>query len=406
MNAMLPQDLKPESFRLYPPQARSLLVGHLETLRQLPLILAPILLREAIVYDMRFPMERQELEEQLAYLGGLSTQQRDLVLGSFSKFSLSKEVEKIDWINEPNLFVQELTAHLWATHQMDNFHEAAEAYGRAWRQGKSTAAAAEITRLGVVLVGQGVSSSDYPLFRKLRPQGTFFTGVSPQGGVETLLQAVSARAAAHPVPYGHWYIDGGKKEAAGPGVTTISYEELTPVRQGLLDRMQRFIQSGSAGPEALRTMLAQMKPQELGLPAEGDAAVLSYFQMTLLTEGSGTQIFSTTFAQWAAREALRRAQPSTMLVRFAPRQRQQPMNELLSGTHSVAELDPEGSLIDADMGAYYTWLNQQRLPGAERAVFLAWFEGHNQALAIGPSLPRGTVSSTPTDLKHILGWIT
>jgi hypothetical protein len=27
-------------------------------------------------------------------------------------------------------------------------------------------------------------------------------------------------------------------------------------------------------------------------------------------------------------------------------------------------------LIDADMGAYYNWLNQQRLPGVEQSSFL------------------------------------
>jgi len=59
-------------------------------------------------------------------------------------------------------------------------------------------------------------------------------------------------------------------------------------------------------------------------------------------------------------------------------------------------------LIDGDMGAYYTWLNQQRLVGSEKASFLAWFEGHEQAIAIGPSLPRGTSSSGPIDLKKIL----
>ncbi len=133
--------------------------------------------------------------------------------------------------------------------------------------------------------------------------------------------------------------------------------------------------------------------------------MLSHFQLSLLTEGSGTQIFSTTFAQWAAREALRRAQPLTLMVRFAPRQRQQPMNELLSGKHLIAELDPEGSLVDADMAAYYTWLNQQRLSGVEQASFLAWFEDHAQAIAIGPALPHGTVSSEPATLQQIQRWI-
>jgi hypothetical protein len=188
-------------------------------------------------------------------------------------------------------------------------------------------------------------------------------------------------------------------------VTTVSYAGLEPARTALLNRMQGVIESGTSGPEALRTLLAQVKPQDVGLAADNDAAVLNHFQLSLLTEGSGTQIFSTTFAQGAAREALRRAQPTTVLVRFAPRQRQQPMNELLSGKHVSNELDPDGSLVDADMAAYYTWLNQQRLSGADQAGFLAWFEDHNQVIAIGPTLPHGTVSSAPATLEQILVWI-
>jgi hypothetical protein len=60
------------------------------------------------------------------------------------------------------------------------------------------------------------------------------------------------------------------------------------------------------------------------------------------------------------------------------------------------------SLVDADMGAYYNWLNQQRLLGAEQSALLVWFEGHSQALAIAPSLPRGTESTTVADLGELL----
>jgi hypothetical protein len=228
--------------------------------------------------------------------------------------------------------------------------------------------------------------------------------VKPQNGLELLLAEVAARAKKHPVPYAHWYVDGGEEAKYDPAITCISYRALEPLRTVVLRKMRSESEKPGMGPEALRTLLAQMTPSELGLAKPGDP-VLDRFQVKLLTEGSGTQIFSTTFAQWTARETLRRAQPLTLLVRFAPRQRQKPMNELLTDRNESPELDPMGSLVDADMGAYYNWLNQQRLPGAEQSLFLAWFEGHSEALAISPALPRGTESTSVADLREVLSWM-
>jgi hypothetical protein len=215
------------------------------------------------------------------------------------------------------------------------------------------------------------------------------------------MAAVEARAKAHPVPYGHWYVDGGQPADHSPSLSCVSFQKLEPVRAALLKNIQTEIGRPGMGPEELRTHMALLSPADLGIGREGDE-VMQRFQVKLLTEGSGTQIFSTTFAQWTAREVLRRAQPLTLFVRFAPRQRQRPMNELMAGGDSNPELDPTGSLIDADMGAYYQWINQQRLPGSERSSFLVWFEGHSQALAIGPSLPRGTESNSVLDLQQLL----
>jgi hypothetical protein len=148
--------------------------------------------------------------------------------------------------------------------------------------------------------------------------------------------------------------------------------------------------------------LAQTSPEDVGM--SGGDSVLSHFQVDLLTEGSGTQVFSTTFVQWAAREALRRAQPVTLFARFAPRQRERPLSELLAG-NTPNELDPHGSLIDGDMGGYYTWLNMQRLSDADKSSFLIWFEGRNEALAIGPSLMAGTQSGEALNLSQIFSRI-
>ncbi len=400
---MLPSDLKPEQFKNYPPEARKLVTDYVAALQRLPLTFVASLLREVIDYDFKFPPERKAIEKELANLTSLSPEQTKEWFQGFAQISSSGKLEKLDWINSPAQFVEQLSAHLWSTHQLDAFRKAAIDYANRLQAAVPPEPPAA-PRLGIAVIGQGAAAHDEPLFRKLRAHGGYFSQVNPEHGVETLLNAVAARAKAQPGPYAHRYIDGGQEMAHDPALTCVSSKALEPVRAILLRKMHGEIQKPGMGPETLRTLLAQMRPVDLGMAPSGDA-VLDRFQVKLLTEGSGTQIFSTTFAQWAARETLRRAQPLTLLVRFAPRQRQQPMNELLSGIRSDAELDPAGSLVDADMGSYYTYLNQQRLTGAERSSFLVWFEGHNEAVAIGPALPRGTASSTPTNLNQLLTWI-
>lgn len=258
-------------------------------------------------------------------------------------------------------------------------------------------------RLGIAVIGQGVTENTYPLFRKLRSQGVHFKNVNPENGRRAILDAVSERAVRYPIPFGHWYIDGDRNEpVTTAGITCVCYQSLEPVRVALIEKMRKTMQPGGGGPELLRTMLAQMRPEDLGLNGAGDDVVMNRFQVSVLTEGSGTQLFSTTFVQWSAREALRRAQPLTLLARFTSRQHEQSMRELLSGTLQKPVPDPRGSLIDADMGAYYTWINQQRLAGADQASFLVWFEDHREALAIAPSLHRGSEDNSATDLRRLL----
>jgi hypothetical protein len=397
---MLPNQLAAESFRGYPAEAKRLAASHIALLRRLPLGFVPLLLREVIVYDWKFPAERRELDGQFTYLTALSPEQLAKAMTAFSGLRLTQALGKMDWVNSPAVFTEQLTAHLWTTHQIDAFRTAAVDY-----VGKSSAAASDdslpVHRLGIAVIGQGVQNSPYRLFRKLRPHGVYFTHVKHADGLNALATAVAKRSAAHPMPYGHWYIDGGDSAASVPNsVARVSYAALSPVRAGLQRLMQKSYEASVFDPEAFRTRLAQTRLEDIGMTSGGDG-VLSRFQLSLLTEGSGTQVFATTFVQWAARETLRRAQPLTLFARFAPRQRENPMNELLTETQRRPELDPQGSLVDADMGAYYTWLNQQRLSGATQATFLAWFEDHEEAVAIGPAFERNRRSDEPIELRDI-----
>lgn len=398
---MQPKDLQAVQFAAYPAQARQTAVAHLDLFRRLPLSFLPSMLREISDYDFKFPAERAFINSELACLSRLSPKEIGDWFQAFSSISISPKLAEFDWVNQPAQFVEQQSAYLWSTHQLDNFRKAATDYGERLQAARFPESM-PLRRLGIVVIGQGVADYSGPLFRNLRPHGTTFTQVKAENGISQLLDAVQSRARSVPAPYAHWYIEGGRISGnPDPSVTCLSYHALQPVRSALLSFMQQQIQRPGMGPEELRTRLAQMTPADLGMdPAEDP--VLSRFQVRLLTEGSGTQIFSTTFAQWATREALRRAQALTLMVNFAPRQRQLPMNEMLSNQNPNPTLDPLGSLIDADMGAYYHWINQQRLPGAQESAFVAWFQGQAQALVIGPTLPRGVQSSSATSLAELV----
>ncbi len=397
---MLPSGLKAEKFAAYPPEARRLATANLQALQQLPLSFVPGLLRELIDYDFKFPTERDSIDRELINLRALSPKEIQSWFDEFSKLSLSSKLETFDWVNYPSQFVEQESAHLWTTHQLDSFRKAATNYGDRLRA-VSPVVPLPMRRLGIAIIGQGVDKYEGQLFRNLRKHGTCFRQLNPENGLDQLLAAAAVRAKAHPVPYGHWYVDGGQPADHDPILTLVQYRALEPVRSALLTYMEKEIAHPGMGPEELRTRLARLLPSDLGMDKAGDT-VLDRFQVRLFTEGSGTQIFSTAFTQWTARECLRRAQPLTLVVRYAPRQRQRPMNELLSSSHANGDLDPTESLIDGDMGGYYQWINQQRLPGSEQSSFLVWFEGHGEALAIGPSLPRGAESNSNIDLAKLL----
>ncbi len=398
----MPADLTAAHFKNYPPQARTLASARLVLLRQLPLAFLPNMLRELIEYDYKFPVERLKINRELDYLESLSVANLASCFEAFSQIRFTEEQTSSNWYGRPLDFTEQLSAYLWRTHQINAFRDAAISYGNRLQKALGSPHL-PVSRLGIALIGQGATPHQPRLFQKLREHGTLFTNIDPTGGLSALVAGVEARAQKHPVAYAHWYIDGGLPMEHSDAITGVAYGRLAATRTLLFEHIQKQVSKPGMGPEELRNHLTHLSPSELGLKEDSP---LDHFQVKVLTEGSGTQIFSTTFAQWTAREALRRAEPLTLLVRFAPRQRQRPMNELLAGDEGTPQLDPEGSLIDGDMAAYYHWINQQRLTQADHSSFLVWFEEQRQALAISPMLPRGTESHSSLSVAALLSLIT
>src|SRR5581483_5560983 len=98
---MLPNELTAANFASYPREARELASKQTELLRRLPLAFAPLLLRELIVYDWKFPAERRDLDRQFAWLNGLSANGFQTAMAPFEKLRLSKDLENTDWVGKP-----------------------------------------------------------------------------------------------------------------------------------------------------------------------------------------------------------------------------------------------------------------------------------------------------------------
>jgi hypothetical protein len=197
-------------------------------------------------------------------------------------------------------------------------------------------------------------------------------------------------------------VDGGIPiRPAPPGTEVIAYSEMESFRSRVAATMRAQVLQGQ-GTEARRSQLARLGPADFGLDVSGKSAVTDHFKISVLVEGSGTQFLSTTFVQWSVRELLRRAQPSTVLARFAPRLTEASMNAALAGDTQPAVLDAQGAAIDADMAAYYMWINLMRLTGAGEAGFLVWFEDHNEALVIAPGTQHGEHSDREVTISQLL----
>ncbi len=356
----------------------------------MPLSLLPAYLRQLREADVLFPVEAARLRLQLATL----IAQPGLML-AFREIDIPSTLAAMPWVEQPARFEAALSASLWQSGQIDAYHRAASALFAALPEPPTPAAP-----LLVGVMGQGASVDAGPIFTRARKDGLHLSKVSETDASETLHTLLAARAQASGKAYAHWYVDGGAPLWTRPSsVAGFTYPQVAPMRQAVVREMDRAVAEG-AGPERLAERLGALPPASLHLQETTNDPRVAHFLLSLLTEGSGTQIYSTSFVQAAALGLIRRAQPETLVVRFAPRRKAAGLNDLLQARAESPELDADGALVDADMALWYSWLALRRLsPGAR---MLLWVESRGEALAAGPTVVRGAESTTPMDFAAAL----
>jgi hypothetical protein len=384
-------------------EARALLNSYRVALERLPQSFPPLVVRQLRGWPALFPPERDALSGLLRTLGGLDANGTRALFHRFDAFALPNLAGLDPIFDEEKVlerclerFKRDGTYQAWRTAVDDVFQRLSAL---------DEPAAPGTPKLVYVALGEGTGPAQtlgdaerrfLPYFTNhLEPAGALLTSLS--GGIDADLLLELFRGSP---PIKLWAIDAGN--ALRPRAATFfGFEQLRPVMDRVTRKMAGEMLAGVSGPEALYAKVTGFKALDLGLPAFEDARIHRFAERVVL-EGSGALLINNSFAEWAALSALRRVEPDLLLVRFAQRRRFVPLRQLdpfqapgAPGADLAAE-DAGESLEDADVLAYYVWLETRKNARyRDRTHFLFHLEGSGAALLAGPGVRKGARVDAP-----------
>ena len=277
-------------------------------------------------------------------------------------------------------------------------------------------------RVVVVVYGQGIAIQRDKLWARLAPLGTrvplkldgaaapepFLGGLFARDGSETLFTALGGPAQSWTVEAGD-ALHGLCERSRGPAPATgISYLRLREYRERLVRALYERVSKGVSGPQELaayaRGLDVEPPPGSL---LNADAVVRAFVRDVLLG-GNGTLLVNNTFVEWAAVQALKRAEPRLLVVRFGVRDKMKAFSSLLlfstpRPTDRVPILeDPFGSFVDVEQLGYYVWLNAEKSAAYRgKTLYLFLAEGVDQMLAVRPGVAPAAVAPAQATLPEV-----
>jgi hypothetical protein len=193
----------------------------------------------------------------------------------------------------------------------------------------------------------------------------------------------------------------------------LSWDALAPLRREFMRRLNA-VQRDLRSVDQTSDELKRADINRLLTPAMAANPRVREFVRTLFLSGNGSLLFGSSFVEWGASEALRRAQPQVLIASFGVRKKLKPFSSVVlfeDQTRSNPmpdEDDPAGSLVDAAMLSQYVYLAAQRVacyPGHTVTVMAA--HDSRRALVLAPlaaGLPNAP--NAPVDLTALaLRWL-
>ena len=381
---------------------------HGDTLARLPATVHAFILVELEKWPLLFAPEQRYQRALLDHLSRTPARELQQAVAGVARIESESGVDRLSERN-PARFQDEAQALLRRRGLIAGWRAAVDAFFQNIdpRLEAQLYPADAPRRLVVQIYGSGIAVQRERLWKP-------FTGVGMRvplnlEGADTTerflrqLAGVAAAASGAPAlltqaiesPLDGWIIESHEAlhalcDAPGPAsLTGLSYDRLRPYRDDLTRALYRKVQGGVESPQAFA---AYARSLQIAPPAGTllyPADILLAFVRDVLITGNGTLLMNNTFVEWAAIQALRRAQPRVLITRFGVRDRLKPFSSMVLFSQPrptdripVAQ-DPAGSFIDVEQLSYYIWLNAEKNPAYRtRTLYLFLAEGVDEMLAI------------------------
>jgi len=138
--------------------------------------------------------------------------------------------------------------------------------------------------------------------------------------------------------------------------------------------------------------------------------MLAEFARAVLLSGNGTLLINSTFVEWSAIQAARRARPSIMIVSFGIRNKIKPFTSLLicadqeTSNPIPTQMDTLGTYVDLDIFYQYLWQEFEKYVEYRRnTAYLFVGEGMDELFVISPPDFPLLAARKPVKLAQVFG---
>jgi hypothetical protein len=385
-----------------------------EVARRLPVTFGAAVHDQLRQWDVLFPAEQRQLRAQLDWLSGLPQPEFDRLFAPLHDLESHMALGLHDsssglGVRDVGILARSPLYSQWRV-------EVERVFRRIDGGVASSLPLRDSPRLLLAVLPPAASLQEEPVWPGLAKLGAWFSLDRPFGEIlPALVSAVAARASTPVLEEIErtWVFECAARFSALANATVLSWDALDALRREFLRRLnavQRDLRSVDQTSEDLR----RADIGRLAGPGIAGNPRVREFVRGVLLSGNGSLVFSNSFVEWGASEALRRVQPQALVASFGMRQKLKPFSSLVlfedqHRSNPVPDQDdPAGSLTDAVLLAEYVYLAAQRVACyPEHTVTLLSAVDWNRALILSPRAPQFAGSPvTPEQLaRFILGWL-